>query len=271
MATQTAQIQEIQEEDLSSKNTIVIDISHLITEDDEPVDNVFSAHQQRLLVEPLYTNVSLWNPEGRSFVANANVGVFISAKNPAIVPDAYLSMDIDLETVDEHGKPIPTNFQEHRSYFVWEMGKVPDVVIEVVSNRKGGEMSRKMREYAKMHIPYYAVFDPFHELGTETFKIYKLTAFSYIPHSDFWMEEIGIGLRLWQGVYESQETEWLRWCDDRGNVIPTGAEKSMLAEAKAEQERIKAEQERIKAEQERERANRLADKLREMGVNPDEI
>ena len=28
-----------------------------------------------------------------------------------------------------------------RSYFVWDYGKVPDVVIEVVSNREGGEVA----------------------------------------------------------------------------------------------------------------------------------
>jgi hypothetical protein len=35
-----------------------IDISHIVTEDDEPVDNIFSAVQQRLLVEPLYSSIS---------------------------------------------------------------------------------------------------------------------------------------------------------------------------------------------------------------------
>ncbi len=50
------------------------DISHLITEDDTPVDNLFSAKQQRLLVEPLYSG---WeNPE--PFLADAHVGVFAS-------------------------------------------------------------------------------------------------------------------------------------------------------------------------------------------------
>ena len=37
-----------------------IDYESLITEDNEPVDNVFSEKQQRLLVEPLYTS---WKPE----------------------------------------------------------------------------------------------------------------------------------------------------------------------------------------------------------------
>ena len=45
---------------------------------------------------------------------------------------------------------------------------------------------------------------------------------------------------------------WLRWIDREGRLIPTGAEQ--------------AEQ----AEQERQRAERLAARLRELGVEPDE-
>jgi hypothetical protein len=48
-------------------------VDHLVTEDDTPVDNIFSEKQQRLLTEPLYNSWS--GPgEGRPFVAMANVG-----------------------------------------------------------------------------------------------------------------------------------------------------------------------------------------------------
>jgi regulator of protease activity HflC (stomatin/prohibitin superfamily) len=55
---------------------------------------------------------------------------------------------------------------------------------------------------------------------------------------------------------------WLRWCDQEGNVIPTGAE---LAEA----ERARAEAEQRRAEAERARAERLAARLRALGIDPD--
>ena len=57
------------------------DMSQIITEDDEPVDNMFSEKQQRLLVEPLYSS---WNP-GRPFIAAANVGVFNAETGAVIV------------------------------------------------------------------------------------------------------------------------------------------------------------------------------------------
>ena len=59
----------------------VPNVENLVTEDDTPVDNLFCAKQQRLLVEPLY---SAWaGPgEGRPFLADANVGVFYAVRQP---------------------------------------------------------------------------------------------------------------------------------------------------------------------------------------------
>jgi hypothetical protein len=48
-----------------------LDISHLVTENDTPVDN-FPSEEQRLLVEPLYSSKALPAP----FLAAANVGLF---------------------------------------------------------------------------------------------------------------------------------------------------------------------------------------------------
>lgn len=63
-------------------------VNNLVTEDDKPVDNLFSAKQQRLLARTLYSS---WTPlasedapeEKRKFLADANVGVFYSPHHPA--------------------------------------------------------------------------------------------------------------------------------------------------------------------------------------------
>ena len=106
------------------------DVQHLITEDDEPVDNLPSEKQQRLLTESLYSS---WDGpgDGRPFLAAANVGVFYLARRPAIVPDVLLSLDV--EVTDDWWE------KEHRSYFLWEFGKPPDLALEIVSNREGEE------------------------------------------------------------------------------------------------------------------------------------
>mgnify|MGYP002783591024 FL=1 len=121
-------------------------------------------------------------------------------------------------------------------------------MIEIVSNRKGGEKARKFQEYARQHIPYYAVFDPTQKLRGEILH-FALHQSSYRPLNDFWMEDIHLGLRLWEGTYEGTKATWLRWCDDRENLIPTTAESR---------------------DNEKSRADRLAEKLRELGINPDE-
>ena len=99
--------------DVTPATDVAPDIACLITEDDTPVDNLLSEKQQRLLTEPLY---SAWAGPGagRLFLAAANVGVFAQARNPAIVPDMFLSLDVQ----------VADNWWEkgHRSYFVWEFG-----------------------------------------------------------------------------------------------------------------------------------------------------
>ena len=125
-------------------------VDHLVTEDDTPVDNFFSEKQQRLLTEPLYSSRAAWAGSG-PLSQRANVGLFFAVRSPPLVPDVLLSMDVEL--------PADLHPKSHRSYFIWEYGKPPDVVIEVVSNREGGEDTQKLAAYAESRVPYYAIFD----------------------------------------------------------------------------------------------------------------
>ena len=227
-------------------------VDDLVTEDDMPVDNLFCAKQQRLLVEPLYSS---WPGPGagRPFLADANVGVFYSVRQPPLVPDAFLSLDVQA--------PEELWTKSHRSYFFWEYGKPPEVVVEVVSNQKGAEAERKLRDYARLGITYYVIFDPINQLQGGVLRLYRLQEGVYRQTTEGWLPMAGIGLTLWQGVYEGLTQTWLRWCGQDGTVIPTGAER-------AEQEHQRAEQERQRAEQEHQRAERLAAQLRTLGIEP---
>ncbi len=141
-----------------------LDISHLVIEDDTPVDNFQSAQQQRLLVEPLYSSRALPMP----FVADANVGLFYKLKGDPIVPDVLLSLGVQ--------RPEDFSQRQNRSYFTWEFGKDPEVCIEIVSNPEGDELtlSKKSQQkgkttakkdiYAQIGVPYYVVFDPLQQI-----------------------------------------------------------------------------------------------------------
>ncbi|RLT44902.1 MAG: Uma2 family endonuclease [Chloroflexi bacterium] len=230
------------------------DMSHIVTEDEEPVDNLFSAKQQRLLVEPLYT---AWQKE-RPFLADANVGVFSGIHLPPLVPDMFLSMDVRVGDEDWW-------LTENRSYFLWVYGKPPEVVVEVVSNRKGGELGRKMRDYARMGVPYYVVYDPEPvSIQSQPLIVYQLVVGEYLPRPDYQLAKLGLSLRLWDGTFENGQAVWLRWADSEGNLIPTGAELSEQARARAEQ----AEGRAVQAEG---RAERMAARLRELGIDPEAV
>ena len=260
--------------------TLSEDEQELVTEDDTPVDNILSEKQMRLATVALYAS---WGgpppgPDGapRSFVAYANVGLYIALNQPPLVPDVLVSLDV------EH--PEELEEKRDRVYFVWRFGKVPDLVLEIVSNKEGGELSTKRERYRSIGIPLYVVFDPFHKLGDETLLTFELRGGNYERVPRFF-PALGIGVTLWHGEFEGITREWLRWCDAEGKPLPTGTERAeqekqraeqekLNAEQeklRAEQERLRAEQERLRAEQERLRAERLAAKLRAMGVEPDEV
>jgi Uma2 family endonuclease len=208
-------------------------VDHLVTEDDTPVDNLFSEKQQRLLTEPLYSSWA--GPgEGRSFVAMANVGLYYAVRQPPFVPDVLLSLDVEVPA-DLWEKP-------HRCYMVWEYGKAPDAVIEIVSGEEGGEDSDKRTGYAQCGVVYYVIFDPEQVLSRRVLRVHKLDGRKYRELDEpIWLPDVGLGLRVWHGSFEKHENTWLRWVDAEGQLIATGNE----------------------------RAERLAEQLRRLGVEPE--
>ncbi len=223
-------------------------VENLVTEDDVPVDNVFSEKQQRLLTEPLFSS---WSDTGqRPFVAMANVGLFYALRRPPLVPDVLLSLGVYV--------PADIHLKHNRSYFVWEYGgKAPEVVIEVVSNREGGEDTDKLATYAEIGIRYYVIYDPDQMLGPEELRVYRLEGLSFHRmDAPIWFADVGLGLSLWQGRYEDMDDTWLRWIVATGAPVPTGWER--------------AEAERQRAEAERQRAEQYAAQLRQLGVEPRE-
>ena len=251
-------------------------IDHIVTEDDRPVDNIFSEKQQRLLTEPLYSSWTRGH-DRPTFVALSNVGLFFAVHQPPWVPDMMLSLDVEL--------PETLWPKRNRSYFIWEYGKPPEVVIEVVSNREGGEDTKKHIGYARLGVHYYVVFDPERHLSDEILRGFQLVGVGYQRLDEpIWFPGVELGMTLWDGAYECRHETWLRWVDATRQLIPTGAEKARQEQERADQERHRAEQEQQRADherqraeqeqrradQERQRADRLADQLRQLGQQPND-
>ena len=143
---------------------------------------------------------------------------------------------------------------KERWYFVWQFGKLPEVVVEIVSNREGGELGERFQRYRRMRVSYYVGYDPFHALGEPVLRSFATRGDGYVPVERPWFESIRLGLIEWDGVFEGLQGRWLRWCTLDRRVVSTGAERAESAEARAGIAEARAE--------------RLAARLRELGVDP---
>ncbi len=234
------------------------DLSEMITEDDRPVDSRFSERQFRLLPHILFTS---WE-QGKPFEALSDVGLFSNSQDKTpVVPDFMLLKDVEPRPVTED--------KESRSIFTWLYGKVPDLVVEIVSNTKGGEETTKFDIYQRIRIPYYAIYDPFSQLGSRLLRVYQLEGCRYVEFANpRFIPQLGLGLTAWTGMFDEVEATWLRFLDEQGELLLTGGEKAEVEREKAEQERESACRERERALLAEEKAERLAQRLRELGLEP---
>ncbi len=197
------------------------DTSHLVFQDDTPLDSFINEKQQRLLTTVFYsgsdTGINV------PFIVAANVGLFVTVRQPPIVPDVFLSLNVEA--------PQEWWSRQVRSYLFWEFGKPPEVAIEIVSPTPGNELGSKLQDYAQLRVSYYVVYDPLRQLGDPVLRIFELQGAAYIPKIDTWFPAVGLGLTVWTGVFEGINASWLRWRYGDGSVIPTGEELAAIKDA----------------------------------------
>jgi Uma2 family endonuclease len=166
------------------------------------------------------------------------------------------------------------------SYVIWQEGVVPFVMVELLSPgtekedlgltlREINQPPSKWEVYERiLRIPYYIIFDRY----TDKLQAFQLVGDCYseldFTNSKIWMPGLQLGLGLWQGTYAGIERLWLRWYNKSGNWIPLLVE---IEKQRADQEKQRADQEKQRADQEKQRADQLAEKLRELGINPDHL
>jgi Uma2 family endonuclease len=176
------------------------------------------------------------------------------------------------------------------SYVTWQELANPFVVVELLSpgtedEDLGNKESEKDKPPTKwevyeriLRIPYYIVFSrytnelhAFHLVGGH-YEAINLTD-GLLP-----MPELGLSLGLWEGSFRGVSKLWLRWFTLDGKLIPEPTEEAASAAeevAAAKEETAAAKERAIVAEQEATQAKRkaeiLAERLRQLGINPDEI
>lgn len=178
------------------------------------------------------------------------------------------------------------------SYVVWQEGVNPYVIVELLSpgtekedlgedqeklpskSEENGQTieikpPRKWQVYEQiLRIPYYVVFSRY----TNQLRVFKLDGAHYqeleLDESRVWIDDLDLGLGLWQGEYQGIERLWLRWYDVEGSWIPTEAEQERL---RAGQERLRAGQAEARANEAEARLQSLMQKLRESGIDPEQL
>lgn len=239
------------------------DYDLIVTEDETPVESYFSERQPTLLTDALHAS---WSFDGRPFQSMGNVGLFYAVKQPPLVPDYLLSLDVEWPD-----NPWP---KENRSYFLWKTRKPPDLVIEIVSNTVGGEVDVKPPMYAKIGVAYYVIHDPLNELGGGVVRAFALRGGLYEPVPADFFAGIGLGLTLWTGHYAGMRSEWLRWCDRSGRLLLTGEELAIQERQRADQEQQQATEQRQRAEQQQRRAEQqqqLAEQLQQRAAQQQQL
>ena len=229
------------------------DHTQLPESDDSFVKNFQEHPQSLLLTDSIGPVLQRLHPDG-DYIIGQDCGIYWRETEPAEkgaeAPDWFYVP----------GVPPLLNGQIRRSYVLWREYIAPLIALEFASGdgseerdrtpllRTEGDKSTKPGKFwvyeQIIHIPYYGIYTVA-EAGLE---VYTLTGGSYQllnanERGHFVIPPLEVELGIWQGSYQNQPQRWLRWWDLDGNLLLTG----------------------------RERSDRLAARLRELGVDPDTL
>lgn len=214
---------------------------------DEPVENI----QQPPLAAALTDALGAAGRIQPEMLIGSNFGLVATVRKEAVVKvaDWFLMPQMQPATLKAIRRSNRPNFGK---------GSIA-IVMEFLSEEEGGELSvRSTPPYGKLHfyeqilqVPTYVTYDPY-EVSLEVRSLQAGRYALQAPDANgrFWIPELQLFLGIWYGDRLCQTINWLRWWDASGNLLLWSAEQ---------------------AEQERSRADRLAAKLRELGVDPDAI
>jgi len=258
--------------------------SRLPTQDELPCDDgvPMDTEQHRLQMDLLINSLKPWLSQAKKGYVSGNMFVYFSPTQVKTEdfkgPDVFVVLGVSNHT--------------RKSWLVWEEGKQPDVVIELLSETTASKDKghKKIVYQNQLKVPEYYWFDPYNPNDFQGFRL-KNQIYKELPFKDnsFTSQSLGLKLTRWHGVYQNIETIWLRWTTLDGELLllPEEAEakRADVAEQHAQAEAKRANEEKQRADvaeqraqaeteratQEKQRAERLAQLLREQGIDPDKL
>ncbi len=233
------------------------DHTQLPDTDGLPVENFQEHPQSILLTDCLYPVLQQLYPDGQ-FAIGQNSGIYWRHTDPplrgCLSPDWYCVP----------GVPQMLEGRVRRSYVLWREMIPPLLLIEMASGDGSVERDRTPEEgkfwiYERRIRPAYYVIQEFEPGRLE---VYQMMGWNFQPlaaneRGRYSIAPLGIELGIWEGTYLGTHLPWLRCWDASGQLLLTS------------QEKIEAAQQRAEAAQQR--AERMAARLRELGMNPDDV
>lgn len=189
------------------------------TEDELPCDDGMPMETHRhvlqlqLLMDPLRL---LWAERDDVFIGG-NMFVYFSPEQVRTHdfrgPDFFVALGVPR--------------RDRKSWVVWQEGKGPDVVIELLSDSTAavdkGEKKEIYRD--RLRVPEYIWYDPWSSewagfsLREGVYEPIEVDAQGRLPS-----RQLGLALRQWDGVYHGVAGHWLRWSTADGTILPTPQE-----------------------------------------------
>lgn len=157
--------------------------------------------------------------------------------------------------------------RERKSWVVWQEGKGPDVVIELLSEstaaRDKGEKKQIYQD--RLRVPEYFWYDPF----SGEWAGFALREGVYEPiepdaQDRLISQQVKLALVRWEGVYKDVPARWLRWATLEGELLPTPQELAVQQQQRAEEAQRQAEEARRQAEEARRYAEEAAQRAAEL-------
>jgi len=169
----------------------------------------------------------------------------------------------------------------HRSWVVWEeKNRTPEIVIELLS-RKTANKDRDPKKdiYEKqLQTRDYFWFAPDDVPKAKRGELvgFRLVSGRYEPiqpdASDrLWSEELGLYLGVWYGNYGGDTSYWLRFYFPDGTLVPSREEGERAEREEKERERQLREQAEARAVRAETENEALRQRLRELGIDPNNL
>jgi Uma2 family endonuclease len=184
------------------------------------------------------------------------------------------------------GVPPMLGGEIRRSYVLWKECVRPLVVIEYVSD-DGREEHDTTPNTGKFWVyeqaigaSFYVIFDP-QRSALEVWQLVNGRYQALKPSAEgrYLIAPLRVEVGVWEGTFRNLAGAWLRaWEPATGRMLPLLREQADAAEAGLEETRLllteqvnKTDSERKRADEQSRRAELLAARLRELGINPDEV